>query len=296
MGNSRAHETEVLATGERYEKAGLLPKALEAYRGVRTTTQDPVIRAEAWRREAFIHHASGDWDQALAAASESGESAREIGRDDLLAEALNAEAAVYFSRGDLDAALPLYQRMLDLTDDPRIRGFAYQNMGILYARRQEPDQAKGRLEDAYREFERAGHEPGKAHVLNNHAAVLLDRGEHAEAETLSRRAIAVARQIDDLDLLAIATLNRAEALDGLGRTEQAEEAASIALGQFEISGNRWRRVACLRILGDLHSRLGDAEIAHRFWTRGLDLAREIGAGLEAEQLTERLQRHEKDPK
>lgn len=288
MGNSHAHESELLAAGERYEKAGLTAKALEAYRDVRRTTEDPVRRAEAWRREAFIHHSAGAWDEALSAAAESGEVAREIGRNDLLAEALNAEAAVHFTRGELDQALPLYQRMLDLTDEPRIRGFAFQNMGILYARRQELDHAKDRLEQAYREFDRADHASGKAHVLNNHAGVLLFRGEYEQAEQLSRRAMKVAREVDDLDLHAIATLNRAEALQALGRTDQAESAASIALGQFEISGNRWRRVACLRILGDLNSQLGEADLARRFWSRGLELAREMGAGLEADELEERL--------
>lgn len=288
MGNSHAQESELLASGERFEKAGLTAKALDAYRAVRESTTDPVTRSQAWRREAFVHHGIGAWEEALEAAVASGEVAREIGRDDLLAEALNAEAAVYFSRGDLDEALPLYQRMLDLTDEPRIRGFAYQNMGILYARRQDPDQAMERLDEAYREFDRAGHASGKAHVLNNQAAVLLDRGLHEAAEESARRAMKLARQVTDLDLHAIANLNRAEALQALGRTDQAESAASIALGQFEVSGNRWRRVACLRILGDLNHQLGETDIARRFWSRGLELAREIGAGLEEEQLEERL--------
>jgi tetratricopeptide (TPR) repeat protein len=288
MGNSHAQESELLAAGERYEKAGLLAKALEAYAEARRTATEPVTRAQAWRREAFVHHGRGAWEKALAAASESAEVAREIGRGDLLAEALNAEAAVYFGRGELDEALPLYQRMLDLTDEPRIRGFALQNMGILYARRDDPDQAMERLEAAYREFERAAHVPGKAHVLNNQAAVLLDRGHHTEAEAVARRAMKVARKVEDLDLHAIASLNRAEALQALGRSEQAESAASIALGQFEISGNRWRRVACLRILGDLNRQQGDAEVARRFWSRGLELAKEVGASLEVRQLEDRL--------
>lgn len=288
MGNSRAHERELLADGERYEKAGLTAKALEVYREVRRATTDPATRAQAWRREAFVHHGRGAWEDALAAAAESAAVAREIGRGDLLAEALNAEAAVHFSRGDLDDALPLYIRMLELTEEPHVRGFAYQNMGILYARQGNPDLAQEELEQAYREFERAGHASGKAHVLNNHAALLLDRGDHARAEQLSREAMGVARELEHLDLLAIATLNRAEALQGLNRTGEAEAAASVALGQFEASGNRWRRVACFRILGDLNHQLGDTELARRLWTRGRELAVEIGAGLEAAQLEKRL--------
>lgn len=289
MGNSHAHESELLAAGERFEKAGLMAKALEAYRGVRTTTADDVIRAQAWRREAFVHHGRCAWDEALAAAAESGELARQLGRDDLLAEALNAEAAVHFSRGDLASALPLYERMLELTDDPRIRGFAYQNIGILHARRRALDVAEQRLEEAFGEFERAEHAAGMAHVLNNRAAISLERGEYEQADEFAFRAIMEARDVEDLDLVAIATLNRAEALEALDRVDEAESAASVALGQFEISGNRWRRVACLRILGDLNDRRGDRDIARRFWARGLDLAREIGAGLDVEQLEKRLE-------
>lgn len=295
MGNSRAQERQLLAEGERYEKAGLAAKALAAYRDVRKGTKDGVIRAEAWRREAFVHHARGAWEEALAAARASAAEAGEAGQDEFLAEALNAEAAVHFSRGDFDEALPLYTRMLGLTDEPKIRGFALQNMGILYARRRELDRAEQRLEEAYAEFERAAYPSGRAHVLNNHAAMSLDRGEYERAEQLAWRAMAVARQVDDLELLAIATLNRAEALQELGRLEEAESAASIALGQFEISGNRWRRVACLRILGDVNARLGDTEIARRFWQRGLELAREIGASLDADQLQERLARSRNPP-
>lgn len=287
-GKSHARQRQLLAEGDRYEKTGLVAKALQAYRAARAGVSDGEIRAESWRCEAFVHHARGAWDDALAAARESLAAAREIGRDDLLAEALNAEAAVHFSRGHLDQALPLYTRMLGLTDHPRIRGFALQNMGILYARRGEPDRAERRLEEAYLAFARADYAEGKAHVLNNHAAVSLDRGEYDHAERLARRAMAAAREVSELDLLAIATLNHAEALQELGRLEEAESAASIAFGQFEISGNRWRRVACLRILGDVHSRLGDTDTAHRFWRRGLELARELGAGLEAGQLMDRL--------
>lgn len=290
MGNSRAFERQRLTEGERYEKAGLPSKALEAYRSVRTSTEDDAVRAEAWRRESFIHHASAAWDEALAAARESAELAGAIGRDDLLAEALNAEAAVHFSRGDLDDAMPLYARMLDLTDDHRIRGFALQNMGILHGRQNDPDAAESRLAEAYQEFQAADHQPGEAYVLTNHAGIALDRGEPEKAERLAWQAMGVARRVDDLDLLAIATLNRAEALQELGRLDEAESAASIALGQFETSGNLWRRIACLRILGDVNARRGETDIARRFWQRGLDQAREIGASLDADQLAERLAR------
>jgi tetratricopeptide (TPR) repeat protein len=289
MGNSHAHHIERLEEGKRYEKAGLNAKALEVYRSVRSECEDPEIQARAWREEAFAHHGCGAWEEALGAAAESARLAVALKRDDLLAEALNAEAAVYFSRGSMEKALPLYEEMLALTDEPRIRGFAYQNLGILHAREGDPDEAERRLEEAYEEFDRAGHGHGKAHVQNNRAAVSLDRGRFEDAEEFATRAMALARDVDDLDLLAIATLNRAEALERLDRVDEAEAAASVALGQFGVSGNRWRRVACLRMLGDLNHRLGEHDTARRFWARALELARDIGAALDAEELEDRLE-------
>jgi hypothetical protein len=55
-----------------------------------------------------------------------------------------------------------------------------------------------------------------------------------------------------------------------------------------MAGNRWRRVECLRLLGDINRRDGQAEIAQRCYTQGLELARELGVHLEIARLEDRL--------
>lgn len=290
MSNSRTRSNDSLAEGLRYEKAGLLDKALSHYREVRRGATDRSLVAESWTLEAYVHHARGDWEAALAAAISGQELARQLERPDLVAEALNARATVHYSRGAFLEAQQLFEEMLELSEDPRVRGLALQNLGSLHGQMGELEISEQRFAEADRHFEEAGYEWGRAHVHNNRAALALDRKDYAGAEAASRAAVQVARRSDDLDLLAIATMNLAEALTGLGRLEEAEEEASKALGQFEISKNAWRRVSCFRILGDLSARQGDAVIARRMWERGLSLAGHIGATVEAGELSERLDR------
>lgn len=287
-GKSRAQARELLHEGLRQAKGGLPAKAIATYREARRGREDAAFRSEAWRLEAYAQQALGNWEESLAAAGESARLAREVERDDLLAEAMNAEAAVHYGRGEFDQALPLFRAMLELAEEPRIRGLALQNLGIIHGRRGELDEAEQSLTDALEEFDRAEYEWGQAHVLNNRVGVALERGDHTGARELAERAVARARKVDDLDLLAVATLNHAEALVGLGELDRAEEEASTALGYFQSAGNRWRRIGCYQMLGDLNERRGDQELARRLWSDALKLARELGASAEAERLEARL--------
>lgn len=288
----RADSSLELEEARRLAKAGLPDKAIVLYREVRANTRDAAVAAEAWRLEAFALQSRGRWSEALEAARASQEVARKLERSDLLAEGLNAEAAVHFGRGEFHDAVRLYHAMLEVADAPRIRGLAYQNLGIIEARREAPYAAEQRLLQAYEEFERAGYDWGMAHVLNNRAAVALDLKRFEVAEAIAREATVMARRVNDHDLLAVATLNYAEALAGRGDVERAEYHASTALGYFDSAGNRWRKVSCYEILGDVNQAQGESELARRFWRDGLELARELGATAEAERLQERLRRSE----
>ncbi|HEU4564376.1 MAG TPA: hypothetical protein VFS05_07005, partial [Gemmatimonadaceae bacterium] len=52
--------------------------------------------------------------------------------------------------------------------------------------------------------------------------------------------------------------------------------------------NTWRRVECLRVLGDINAKLGNHSTARRCLEQGVRLAREIGARNEVERLERAL--------
>jgi hypothetical protein len=62
-----------------------------------------------------------------------------------------------------------------------------------------------------------------------------------------------------------------------------------------MAGNRWRRVECLRLLGDINRRDGQMDIARRCYAQGLELARELGVHLEVTRLEDRLRALEDAP-
>ena len=83
-------------------------------------------------------------------------------------------------------------------------------------------------------------------------------------------------------------LNKAQALAQLGRYTEAEELAGAALGYFGASENKWRRVRCLLLLGDMNLHQGDAPSARRFYETGLRLAEEIEAGADIKNFQNKL--------
>lgn len=273
--------------GLRLEKFGMLDRALAHYEAA-AHGDDPLTVATALRRRASVLRTRCDWEGALAAARESAAVAVRHGLADAHAEALNAEAAVFQSQGDFAAARPLLERILDMTADPRIRGVALQNLGAIAAEGGDLGTAEHRFLESYRCFQAADYAWGQAFALNNYGRAAMDRENFEIAERVLARAVALAREIEDLDLAALATMNLAETMLCAGDLERADETASTALGYFDMAGNRWRRVECLRLLGDINRRDGQLEIARRCYTQGLELARELGVHLEITRLEDRL--------
>jgi len=189
-----ASEREQLEEGLRLQKAGLLEEALQLYDAA-SRSGDGTIRALALCRKADLYRVWSRWEQAADSAREGAAVARKAGEYSLYAEAINAEANVYHQRGEFDAALPLYERVLELPVDDRIRGLALQNMGSIAAQREDLDAAERLFLDSYWHFRRAGYDWGVAFVLNNQAAAALDRGRRGGVGgVVSRIAVVAARR------------------------------------------------------------------------------------------------------
>jgi tetratricopeptide (TPR) repeat protein len=280
---------ELIDQGVRYETGGVLDRALTAYRAAAdAAADDPRYRAEALRRQADVLRSTCDWEPAIAAARASADIARGNNLDTLLAEALNAEGAVYQSRGLLDQAQSLYEQMLTLSTELRIRGIALQNLGSLDAIRGDYQRAEERFVESFQCFQAGGYERGVVIALNNYGRAALDRSADSVAHPVLVRAERLARALMDLDLLALVRFNLAESHLRRSEIEPAQELASAALGYFGNTRNHWRRLECLRLLGDIAIVQQHADSARNFFEAALRLAVEIGAPMEADTLQLRL--------
>ena len=279
---------ESIDEGIRYETGGVLDRALESYREAAAAASEPRHRIEALRRQADVLRSRCLWEEAVACARESAAEARAEQLHDLLAESLNAEAAVYQSRGELDRAAALYEEMLDLTRDLRVRGIALQNLGSLAAMRGDFSAAEERFVESFQCFQAGGYKRGVIFALNNYGRAALDRHADSTAHSVLDRAERYARELMDLDLLAIVRLNLAESHLRRADIDRAEDLASAALGYFANTDNQWRRLECLRLMGDIAVVQQRAESARNLFQSALRIAQDVGATLEADVLQRRL--------
>jgi tetratricopeptide (TPR) repeat protein len=278
-----ASESDRIEEGFRLQKAGLLEEALQQYEAA-ANSGDDAVRARALCRKADLYREWSRWDQATDCARQGATLARRAGAYSLYAEAINAEANVYHQRGEFDAAIPLYERVLEMPVDDRVRGLALQNMGAIAAQRDDLDAAERLFLDSYWHFRRAGYDRGVAFVLNNQAAAALDRGRYSSAATIARQAMEAARQVDDFELLGIATLNYAEALAAQDDLPRAESLAAGALGFFVLAKSDVHRAQCLRVLGDIYARRGETSRARACYMQGLEAAVPLGSRVDTAKL------------
>lgn len=280
----------LLSEGVLFLRGGELEKALERFRRVIDGASDPDLLATALRHAADVHRTRCEWERAVDAARRSARVAEGAGLPVLYAEALNAEALVRQSQGDFARAEDLHEKVLELTDDLRLRGIALQNLGTIAALNEDLETAETRFRRSYACFKEVGYTRGEAIALVNQGRAALEGGRVEAAVTVLEEAAGLAMRLNDLELVALAQLNWAEALKEMGDYEAAERAASIALGFFTKVKNAWRRVECFRVMGDVMAERGKREVARRSYRRGLEEAREIDAAVEVRKLEERLAR------
>ena len=279
---------DLLDEGRRSQQLGALERALACYREAVEGTDDPVVAAEAWRRVSSIHRARCEWQEALEAAARSRTILRRTPDRDGLAESLNAEATVYMARGDFGPARPLLEEAAEAARSDRVIGITLQNLGLVSARCGDLDGAERYFKVSAAHFKRSGYRWGEACVLINHAASALDRENYELADATAGQAIEAAREVEDLNLLAMATMNRAEARAALNDLQCAEDLVSAALGYFGATGDHGRQVEAYRLLGDICHKRGDDATARRCYEKALEMAHSIESNLESRTLAEKL--------
>lgn len=289
--------TILLEDGDRFERAGLYPKALECYRRALDQVEGEAEPIEVHLRLARVHRAMCNWEDALREARDAMRMAREHGSDDLAAEAANAEVGVWQLRGDLTRAEALAREALNYAKAPRVRGILLQNLGSIAARQRNFELADQLHSESARCYREAGYDRGLAMALNNASAAALDRGDAARALELAREAADEAQRIDALETKMIAIENQAHALALLGHTDDARALLSEALGHFSAGGNLLRYAECLEVLGQAYEKeAGGTESAIRSYRLACALAQHLGDALLMERVEDRLTKLEPKPR
>jgi tetratricopeptide (TPR) repeat protein len=272
-----------------HERQGEVDDALAHYRAAEALAgADPWLLSEVLRRQAYLHHARSEWGVSLDLATRAAGTAADAQLSDQHAEALIAVAWVHVARGAYEDAIPTLEKVATLTADHRITGLALHNLGAIAAEGGNWELARQQFMESVRRFQSAGYQRGVAFAHNNYGRAALDHGNYVLAVDLLEQAVSSAKKAADPGLLALATMNVAEALAGTGELAQAESMAKTALEHFASVGNGWRRAECERLLGDLEM-LGKRETeARAWWSSALETARSIGAQLEVVKLEERL--------
>jgi tetratricopeptide (TPR) repeat protein len=276
--------------GLRFEQHGVLDSALAHYERAALATHDAALISEAFRRQSSVHRTRCEWDLAIACAERAIAAAREARLDDLHSEALSALAAVHRSRGNFDDAELMLVGALRLATDERVRGIILQNLGAVAAEKHDLDTAQHKFVESYGCFRRSGYRRGEAFALNNYGRALLEGGHGAHAARVLAQAVVIARDVEDEELVALATLNVAETLYLAGDLTSAEGHVSEALGYFNHTQNAWRQIECLRLLGDITVKAQELATAVHCYVRGMQLALRIGARQELTVLAECLTR------
>ncbi len=268
---------DLIAEGVRAERAGALDRALEHFRAAADSAQDDARKAQAMTHVADVLRVRCEWDPALAAASEARQLAESVGNDGLAFEARIAEANVLMCRGNFEASEPLFAEIASSAEDPRIRGIALQNLGSMYAQRGNRPAAECAFTDSLSSFEAAGYRRGEAIALNNLGRLALDQGHCDIARGILDRALSLARDVEDSELAALASLNLAWAHCERGDMDRSQDLAMAALGYFSDCNNRWREIECFRLIGIINEKNEDAANARRCYELALNIAEQIGS-------------------
>lgn len=282
---------DLIAEGVRAERAGALDRALEAYQSAAAQADNPETQARALTHQADVHRSRCQWEASLEAVGRAQDVARAANLTELLAEAVIAEVNLLISRGDPGAAIEKCERIAESSSDSRLRGIALQNLGTIRAQHGQAPAAERAFRESLGNFQKAGYRRGEAIALNNLGRLAIDTSDATGALPLLQRALALGREVEDSELIAITSLNIAWALCASGgNVDRAQDLAMAALGHFSACDNHWREIECLRLIGEINERCLDAANAERCYECALRLAEEIKSDVEVRLTRERLAR------
>ena len=229
-----------------------------------------------WAVRGHLHQARLQLESALAGVDEEAV-------DPLaLARGLTSAGAVLRSQTDHAAALPLLERGAELyreigDNSGLVRALA--NLGFVRLALGERDQAATGYEEALLAARASGNDRDRCLVLNCLADLELRVGRFRRVDELAAESLAIARDLEDAEAVAVTLMNRAHSAFGSGRSEEALAAGVESLEAWIAIGDEASAAWSLDVIAgvvaehapDVAARLaGAADAARRRAGVGLD--------------------------
>jgi tetratricopeptide (TPR) repeat protein len=198
-------------------------------------------------------------------------------------------------RGEFDASaaeLELAMKSSAAAQDPETESWILGMQAMLRTTEGDPDAGLSIARRGYEIAERLGDAFSRSLALSNLGWAELEAGDPAaglesveEADRLYLSAMGVGGEMEGWRLSL-----RSECLRGLGRTEEALDAAERAVASCEARGINWGGSQALHALGQARAANGDADGAEQAFQAAIEMATENGALV----LIERIEEHRRE--
>jgi tetratricopeptide (TPR) repeat protein len=244
--------------GHLTEGMAIVERALEG-----STSQSPLLRADALRAVAALAHRLGDTRRAKMYAKESIGLYREIGDLGGEASALTTLAGAALAEGDGTRARDLYEQALDTTrnlNDPFRLASALGNLGYLLLMEGDNERAAKLFEEGLIVFRRLSSEEGVARSLLNLGFSAWQRSTFGEAEALMKESLrrfvtigsreGIAYCLEGLAAVAMAQSSGVRGARLLGASEAVCLSLELTLDPFEQALHRWTVGEAEKALGE----------------------------------------------
>jgi DNA-binding SARP family transcriptional activator/tetratricopeptide (TPR) repeat protein len=193
----------------------------------------------------------------------------------LYAELLKNEALYTMRLGETGEAEALFAQALTFALEPSAKALVLMYLGQLLTRSGRWSEAEQHFLQSVQLFQTIGDQIRAAECLNGLGINAKLQGNFTQAERYLEQAIVLQQAQNNIEGIAIATLNLANVFEAVGKNQESLSAYQKCLAHFSQLGHKRAIAVVLNNLSIVQRKLGDLENAHASLFESLRLKREM---------------------
>ena len=178
--------------------------------------------------------------------------------------------------GHWDEAVMGYERVLEKSNDEKVVSLVYNNLGLVYARKGEWDNAIEFYEKSLQTKEKVGDVHGMAQTYNNLGLVYADKGEWDKAIEFYEISLETFEKVGDVHGMAQTYNNLGLVYADKGEWDKAIEFYEKCLETFEKVGDVHGMAQTYNNLGLVYADKGEWDKAIEFYEKSLQTKEKVG--------------------